>query len=229
MRLPSSSSGDGPCVVLTGAGISTESGVPDFRSASGIWAGIDPYEVASIEAFRRDPARVWQFYARRLGALHDAEPNDGHRALAELEHRGLVRAIVTQNVDSLHTRAGSEDVIDDGAVVAPVQHLRFRSSCSEPNPAPIIGTYAMQMRSMQIHQHRLSMQTRCVRVARAGRSGPTAFSTGGFTMPSVGSLRMRWGIGASRFRQPENDVAPARLPPDAPTRCPLRNQPPRDT
>ena len=101
-----------PCVVLTGAGISTESGIPDFRSAEGIWGSYDPMEVATIEAFRRDPARVWQFYARRLGALHDAEPNDGHRALAELEHRGLVRAIVTQNVDSLHTRAGSEDVIE---------------------------------------------------------------------------------------------------------------------
>jgi NAD-dependent deacetylase len=101
-----------PCVVLTGAGISTESGIPDFRSATGIWATYDPMEVATIDAFRRDPARVWEFYARRLGALGDVRPNDGHRAIAELERLGLVRAVVTQNVDGLHQRAGSSDVIE---------------------------------------------------------------------------------------------------------------------
>ena len=96
-----------PCVVLTGAGISTESGIPDFRSAGGIWAKYDPAEVAHIDAFRRDPARVWEFYALRLDGLAQAEPNDGHRALAELEGQGWVRAVVTQNVDGLHQRAGS--------------------------------------------------------------------------------------------------------------------------
>ncbi|HEX3224787.1 MAG TPA: NAD-dependent deacylase [Gaiellaceae bacterium] len=101
-----------PCVVLTGAGISTESGIPDFRSASGIWAQYDPLEVATIEAFHANPAKVWEFYAARLDALGDAEPNDGHRALAELEKRGWVDAVVTQNVDRLHTRAGSQRVIE---------------------------------------------------------------------------------------------------------------------
>jgi NAD-dependent deacetylase len=101
-----------PCVVLTGAGVSTESGIPDFRSASGIWARYDPYEVASIDAFRRDPERVWEFYALRLDALADAQPNAAHTALAELEARGLVQAIVTQNVDQLHQAAGSRDVIE---------------------------------------------------------------------------------------------------------------------
>ena len=101
-----------PCVVLTGAGISTESGIPDFRSASGIWAQYDPYEVASIDAFRRDPARVWEFYALRLGVLADARPNAGHVALAELETRGFVQALVTQNVDRLHAAAGSRDVVE---------------------------------------------------------------------------------------------------------------------
>lgn len=101
-----------PCVALTGAGVSTESGIPDFRSAGGIWAQYDPYEVASIEAFRRDPELVWEFYARRLDVLADAAPNPAHQALAELESLGLVQAVITQNVDRLHVAAGSRDVIE---------------------------------------------------------------------------------------------------------------------
>jgi NAD-dependent protein deacetylase/lipoamidase len=101
-----------PCVVLTGAGISTESGIPDFRSPTGIWAQYDPMEYATISAFRRDPVRVWEFYAPRFEALTRAEPNEGHRALAELEGRGLVRAVVTQNIDTLHERAGSREVVE---------------------------------------------------------------------------------------------------------------------
>jgi NAD-dependent deacetylase len=101
-----------PCVVLTGAGISTESGIPDFRSRTGIWAQYDPMEYATIDAFRRDPVKVWDFYARRLEVLTTAEPNDGHRALAELERLGLVEAVITQNIDGLHQRAGSREVIE---------------------------------------------------------------------------------------------------------------------
>jgi NAD-dependent deacetylase len=101
-----------PCVVLTGAGISTESGIPDFRSPTGIWAQYDPMEYATISAFRRDPVKVWEFYAARFEVLTRAEPNDGHRALAELEERGLVRAVVTQNIDTLHERAGSREVVE---------------------------------------------------------------------------------------------------------------------
>jgi NAD-dependent deacetylase len=101
-----------PCVVLTGAGVSTESGIPDFRSATGIWAQYDPMEYATIDAFRRDPEKVWEFYALRLGVLAEAEPNTGHLALAELERRGLVQAVVTQNIDGLHQRAGSREVIE---------------------------------------------------------------------------------------------------------------------
>jgi NAD-dependent deacetylase len=101
-----------PCIVLTGAGISTESGIPDFRSPTGIWAQYDPMEYATIDAFRRDPAKVWDFYARRLDVLTTAEPNDGHRALAELERLGFVQAVITQNIDGLHQRAGSREVIE---------------------------------------------------------------------------------------------------------------------
>jgi NAD-dependent deacetylase len=101
-----------PCVVLTGAGISTESGIPDFRSPTGIWAEYDPMEYATIDAFRRDPVKVWEFYALRFEVLVRAEPNAGHLALAELERRGLVQAVVTQNIDGLHERAGSRDVVE---------------------------------------------------------------------------------------------------------------------
>ena len=101
-----------PCVALTGAGVSTESGIPDFRSASGIWAQYDPYEVASIDGFRRDPARAWEFYGRRLGILGSAEPNPAHGALAELEREGWIDALITQNVDRLHERAGSQELIE---------------------------------------------------------------------------------------------------------------------
>jgi NAD-dependent protein deacetylase/lipoamidase len=101
-----------PCVVLTGAGVSTESGIPDFRSSTGIWAEVDPFEVASIDAFRRDPERVWDFYRKRIHVLLDAEPNPAHVALAELERRGFVEAVVTQNIDTLHSRAGSLEVVE---------------------------------------------------------------------------------------------------------------------
>jgi NAD-dependent deacetylase len=101
-----------PCVVLTGAGISTESGIPDFRSPTGIWAQYDPMEYATISAFRRNPRKVWEFYALRFDVLTRAEPNEGHRALAELESDGLVRAVVTQNIDGLHARGGSREVVE---------------------------------------------------------------------------------------------------------------------
>ena len=102
----------GECVALTGAGVSTESGIPDFRSPTGIWAHYDPMEYATIEAFENDPEKVWSFYALRYRALTEAEPNDAHLALAELERRGIVSAVITQNIDLLHERAGSRDVIE---------------------------------------------------------------------------------------------------------------------
>jgi NAD-dependent deacetylase len=101
-----------PCVVLTGAGVSTESGIPDFRSPDGLWAEVDPFEVASLAAFRRDPERVWSFYRERIQLLLDAKPNAAHDAIAELERRQVVQAVVTQNIDLLHTRAGSHDVVE---------------------------------------------------------------------------------------------------------------------
>jgi NAD-dependent deacetylase len=101
-----------PCVALTGAGVSTESGIPDFRSPTGIWAEFDPREYGSLGAFRRDPAKVWRFYAPRFSMLTEAEPNRAHGALAELERLGFLEAVVTQNIDLLHERAGSVNVVE---------------------------------------------------------------------------------------------------------------------
>ena len=101
-----------PCVALTGAGVSTESGIPDFRSPTGMWTQFDPLEYATIGAFCRDPEKVWRFYAPRFAMLTEAEPNPAHRALAELERLGLLQAVVTQNIDLLHERAGSRNVIE---------------------------------------------------------------------------------------------------------------------
>jgi NAD-dependent deacetylase len=101
-----------PVVVLTGAGVSTESGIPDFRSPTGIWADVDPMEYASLRAFQADPEKVWDFYAQRIDMLTGAEPNDAHYAIAELEQRGFVSAVVTQNIDLLHSRAGSQGVVE---------------------------------------------------------------------------------------------------------------------
>ena len=100
-------------VVLTGAGISVPSGIPDFRTpGTGLWENVDPMEVAHIDAWRRDPDRFWSFYGARFASLIDKTPNDAHLAIAELERRGLVRAVITQNIDRLHRLAGTERLIE---------------------------------------------------------------------------------------------------------------------
>jgi NAD-dependent deacetylase len=100
-------------VVLTGAGVSVPSGIPDFRTpGTGLWENVDPMEVAHIDAWRRDPNRFWQFYGDRFATLVHKEPNEAHLALAELERRGLVKAVITQNIDRLHRKAGSERVVE---------------------------------------------------------------------------------------------------------------------
>jgi len=99
--------------VLTGAGVSAESGVPTFRDAqSGLWAKYDPLDLATPEAFSRDPALIWRWYRWRRELVAKASPNPGHKALATLASRVPKLTLVTQNVDGLHQRAGSRDVIE---------------------------------------------------------------------------------------------------------------------
>ena len=100
-------------VALTGAGSSTASGIPDFRTpGTGMWERADPMEVASLYAFRRDPELFYEWIRPLAVALLMAEPNAGHRALAELEADGWLKAIITQNIDDLHQRAGSREVLE---------------------------------------------------------------------------------------------------------------------
>jgi len=99
-------------VALTGAGVSTESGLPDFRSSGGLWAGVDPMRVASLTAFRRRPEEFYAFYQKRLALLRRAQPNPAHHALAALERTGRLQAVITQNVDGLHHAAGSQRVLE---------------------------------------------------------------------------------------------------------------------
>jgi NAD-dependent deacetylase len=98
----------GSVVALTGAGISVPSGIPDFRSpGSGLWANVDPMEVAHISAWRRDPERFWSFYGQRFAKLEGKRPNRAHEVLAELDV-----PVITQNIDGLHAAAGSQDVVE---------------------------------------------------------------------------------------------------------------------
>jgi len=100
-------------VALTGAGISVPSGIPDFRSpGTGLWENVDPMEVAHIDAWRADPRRFWSFYGQRFHALSDKQPNRAHAALVELERRGKLDAVVTQNIDMLHRKAGTRDLVE---------------------------------------------------------------------------------------------------------------------
>ena len=104
-------------VALTGAGVSVPSGIPDFRTpGTGLWANVDPMEVAHISVWRRDPARFWGFYGRRFAVLDGKRPNGAHHALAALERDGRLDALITQNIDGLHAAAGSHPIEVHGSI-----------------------------------------------------------------------------------------------------------------
>jgi len=103
----------GSVVALTGAGISTPSGIPDFRTpGTGLWENVNPMEVAHVDVLLNDPAMFWAFYAERFTTLQAVKPNPAHMALVELEQRGLLDAVITQNVDRLHFAAGTQELVE---------------------------------------------------------------------------------------------------------------------
>ena len=99
-------------VAITGAGISVESGIPDFRSPGGLWERFDPLEYATIRAFEKNPAKVWVMLKEMDRILVRARPNPAHYALADLEKRDMLLGVITQNVDNLHQAAGSQNVVE---------------------------------------------------------------------------------------------------------------------
>jgi NAD-dependent deacetylase len=115
-------------VALTGAGISVPSGIPDFRSpGTGLWQNVDPMAVAHIDAFRRDPEKFWAFYGERFQTLEDKRPSGAHLVLAELEEAGLLDAVITQNIDQLHSRAGSRELVEVHGTIAHSSCLACRA------------------------------------------------------------------------------------------------------
>jgi NAD-dependent deacetylase len=144
-------------VALTGAGISVPSGIPDFRSpGTGLWEKADPMEVAHIDAFARDPVRFWGFYAERFTTLQDKRPNGAHRALAAMERGGVLDAVITQNVDTLHRKAGTRELVEvHGSIAtcscsacgagAPLDDVRARLG-AEPDGVPRCSECGAAMR-----------------------------------------------------------------------------------
>lgn len=100
-------------VALTGAGISIDSGIPPFRGKGGLWERFDPMEIAHIDAFLKDPAKVWNILVKEMKEIVDkAQPNDGHNGLVKLEKMNKLQTVITQNIDGLHQAAGNTDVIE---------------------------------------------------------------------------------------------------------------------
>jgi NAD-dependent deacetylase len=102
----------GYTVAFTGSGISVDSGIPTFRGGQGLWEKYDPMEYAHIDAFRRNPEKVWKMLREMAGVIFAAKPSPAHVALSELEEKGFLKAIITQNVDGLHQTAGNSNVIE---------------------------------------------------------------------------------------------------------------------
>ncbi len=129
-------------VALTGAGVSVESGIPDFRSDCGLWRRFDPMEYGTLECFLHDPAKAWELY-RELGAtLQGKEPNPAHIALADMERRGDLKGVLTQNIDGLHQAAGSRMVVELHGTHSSLHCLGcghvepFSTAFLQPGPVP---------------------------------------------------------------------------------------------
>ncbi|MEM4735051.1 MAG: NAD-dependent deacylase [Candidatus Thorarchaeota archaeon] len=120
-------------VALTGAGVSQESGIPTFRGTDGLWRQYDVSRLATPDAFETNPSLVWEWYSWRIGLISECRPNRAHITLASWEHRGLLKALITQNVDGLHQAAGSKNVIE---VHGSIHHVRC-TVCRYRGPTPV--------------------------------------------------------------------------------------------
>ncbi len=122
-----------PCVALTGAGVSAESGIPTFRSKGGLWEKFDPAVYASIEVFRQDPSKYWSIRGEFIRNYDAYRPNPGHLALAELERMGLLGHVITQNIDGLHRKAGSRNVVELHGSLREILCVKCRKEYKAPD------------------------------------------------------------------------------------------------
>lgn len=202
-------------LVLTGAGVSAESGVPTFRDANGLWETHAVEEVASPEGFAQDPALVWRFYAQRRAGVAGVEPNAGHRALAALERRlGDRFLLVTQNVDGLHLRAGSERVIElHGSLVHSRCAVCDRPPFLDPTPhaaPPVCERCAARGRRALLRPHivwfgelldpgHLARIDAFLGERSAGRTLFLAVGTSGAVYPAAGLVQRARSLGAETW------------------------------
>lgn len=121
------------CVASTGAGISAESGIATFRSSGGLWEKYDPAVYASIEVFRTDPSKYWTIRGDFIRNYNQYNPNNAHLALAELESLGIVRSVITQNIDGLHKKAGSKQVIEVHGSIREINCLKCHRQYIAPD------------------------------------------------------------------------------------------------
>jgi len=128
----------GDVIALTGAGVSTESGIPDFRSKGGLWERYDPYDYAHIASFRQNPERVWKMLSELRETLDGKRPNGAHKALSRLEKAGLLRGIITQNIDGLHQAAGSQRVVEFHGNGQTLSCLECRTSVPQDDVSELV-------------------------------------------------------------------------------------------
>ena len=121
-------------IALTGAGISAESGIPTFRGKDGLWRKYRPEELATFSAFIKNPKLVWEWYAWRISMVLNAKPNPAHIALSKMEQMGILKALITQNVDDLHERAGSRNIVKFHGSILKVKCIKcdFEGHLQEP-------------------------------------------------------------------------------------------------
>jgi NAD-dependent deacetylase len=205
-------------VVLTGAGISADSGVATFRGAGGLWEGHSVEDVATPRAWRRDPARVWRFYQLRRAALARVAPNPAHRALVELERRlaaaGASFTLVTQNVDDLHERAGSRSLLHMHGEIAVLRCERCEARVRDLerlDPAAFAacaGCGHARLRPDVVWFGEMPYHMESIERALAGCTHFLAVGTSGVVYPAAGFLALAREQGAHTFVQalepPEN-------------------------
>ena len=207
-------------VVLTGAGVSAESGLKTFRDEGGLWEGHDVKEVATPEAFARDPDLVHRFYDARRRQLREVEPNAAHRALARLEHEsGHDVLLVTQNVDDLHERAGSRDVLHmhgellKARCLACGARVEWREDLLPRPPCPRCGTPALRPDVVwfgEVPYHLDAIYDAlwdCDVFAAIGTSG-VVYPAAGFvrTARSAGACTIEMNLGASEAASAFDEV-----------------------